>query len=155
MNDSSEIQKQLLAVAEGLIEYRFHLARLLFGLESKEAEEALARADLESAIVDHFDPLLKAILKVAGGLRGTLLEAALDLAGLRHRLHCVREALPVSEDEEAMLEGRIPADLPVEIRLSLVAVIDDQLDLAYHNLLRAVRCTTEVERPSNEAAEAA
>ncbi|MES1245060.1 MAG: hypothetical protein ABUT39_25875 [Acidobacteriota bacterium] len=142
MNDSSEIQKQLLAVAEGLIEYRFNVARLLFGLESaeEETEEAMMRADLECAIVDHFDPLLKAILQVAGGLRGTLLEAALDLAGLKHRLHCVRAALPVSEDEDAMLDGRIPADLPAEIKLSLVAVIDGQLDLAYHNLLRAIRC---------------
>lgn len=141
LTDSSEARLQLLKTAESLISNRFRLARLVFGLESAvdETEEALLRADLECAIVDHFDPLLKTILKAAGGLRGTLLEAALDLAGLRHRLEIFREVLPCSRDEDAMLDGEIPADMATEMKLTLVAVIEDQLNLAYDNLLHAVR----------------
>ena len=133
-------ESQLLKVAEGLIGYRFDLARILFGLEStgEASPEAELRSDLECAIVDHFDPLLKTILKAAGGLRGMLLEAALDLAGLRHRLQCFREALPCSQDEDAMFDGELPADLPTEMKITLAAVIEDQLNLAYENLLHAV-----------------
>jgi hypothetical protein len=140
MTDLSDAQMRLLKVAEGLVGYRFDLARLLFGLENagEAGPEAEFRADLECAIVDHYDPLLKTILKAAGGLRGTLLEAALDLAGLRHRLQCFREVLPCPQEEEAMLDGKIPADLPTEIKMTLVAVIEDQLNPAFENLLHAV-----------------
>lgn len=153
MNDSSESQMQLLKVAEGLIAFRFNLARLLFGLESAaaETEEALLRADLECAIVDHFDPLLKTILKAAGGLRGSLLEAALDLAGLRHRLQCFRERLPCSQDADAMLDGKIPPDLPTEMKLTIVAVVEDQLDQAYENLLHAVGYNVPESPPESSA----
>jgi hypothetical protein len=46
------------------------VARLVVGLEGagEETEEAALRANLECAIVDHFDPLLKTILKAAGDL---------------------------------------------------------------------------------------
>jgi hypothetical protein len=68
-----------------------------------------------------------------------LLEAALDLAGLRHRLQCLRATLPSSPDEDAMLDGDIPADVPAEMKVTIMAVVEDQLNLAYDNLLHAVR----------------
>jgi hypothetical protein len=37
-----------------------------------------------------------------------------------------------------MLDGKIPADLPTEIKMTLVAVIEDQLNPAFENLLHAV-----------------
>lgn len=141
MTDPSDAQMQLLKVAEGLIQYRFDLARLVFGLASAgedQAEEIAFRADLDCALADHFDPLLKTILGAAGGLRGTLLEATLDLAGLRHRLQCFYETLPRSPQEDAMLDGEIPADVPTEMKITIVAVIEDQLNLALENLLHAV-----------------
>jgi hypothetical protein len=153
MNDSTDVQLQLLQLAEGLIRYRFDLARLVFGLESSEQdqpEEAALRADLECAIVDHFDPLLKTILKAAGGLRGALLETALDLAGIRHRLQCFREGLPCSQDEDDMFDGKIPADVPTEMKITLAAVIEDQLDLAYENLLYAVGYSAPEPAPENQ-----
>jgi hypothetical protein len=141
MNDSSETQRQLLTIAEKLIRHRFNLARLVSGLESdeeKQSEEAVLRADLECAIVDHFDPLVKVILQSAGGLRGKLLEAALDVAGLRHRLECLSKALPRSEHEDAMFEGEMPPDLLTEIKITIGAVIEDQLNDAYQNLVFAM-----------------
>lgn len=158
MNDSSEIQMQLLRTAESLIRYRFDLARLAFGLESagEEAGAATLRADLECAIVDNFDPLLRTILRATGGPRGRLLEAALDLAGLRHRLQCLGAALPPSPEEDAMLDGRIPADVPTEMKTTIMAVVEDQLSLAYENLLHAVRYNAPEAQPETaDAAEAA
>lgn len=66
-DDLSDDRMLLLKTAEDLIAHRFQLARLVFGLESagEEDEEAALRGDLECAIVDHFDPLLKTILKAA------------------------------------------------------------------------------------------
>lgn len=141
MNDSSETQKQLLKIAEKLIQHRFNLGRLVSGLESneeKQAEEAVLRADLECAIVDHFDPLLRAVLQTAGGLRGRLLEAALDIAALRYRLESLARSLPRSEHENAMFEGEMRPDLLTEIQITIGAVIDDQLNDAYENLVHAV-----------------
>lgn len=141
MNDTSETQRQLLKIAERLIQHRFNLARLVSGLESdeeKQAEEAVLRADLECAIADHFDPLLRTMLQTAGGLRGKLLEAALDIAGLRHRLECLARTLPRSEHEDAMFEGEKPPDLLTEVKITLAAVIEDQLNDAYQNLVFAM-----------------
>jgi hypothetical protein len=141
MNESTDAQIKLLKLAEGLIQYRFSLAHLVFGLECSEENqpaEAALRADLECAIVDHFDPLLRTILGSAGGPRGTLLEAALDLVGFKHRLQSLCEALPRSPQEDAMLDGEIPSDVPTEMRTTINAIIEDQLDLALENLLHAV-----------------
>lgn len=141
MNDSSATQKQLLKIAEKMIEHRFSLARVIAGLESdeeKETEEAVLRADLECAIVDHFDPLVRAILQSAGGLRGKLLEAALDVAALRHRLECLARLLPRSQHEDAMFEGDMPPDMSTEMKITIGAVVEEQLADAYENLLHAV-----------------
>lgn len=141
MNDSSETQKQLLKLAEKLIQTRFSLGRLVFGLESderKKAEEAALRADLECALADHFDPLLRTMVQVAGGLRGKLLEAALDVAELRHRLECLSKSLPRSDHEDAMFEGEMQPDLLTEIKITIGTVIDDQLSDAYENLVFVV-----------------
>jgi hypothetical protein len=149
MTDITEvqIQMQLLKVAEGLIRYRFELARLILELESGAEEEDQAedsvqpekelRSDLECALADHFDPLLKMILEAVGEPRGLLLETALDLVGLRHRLRCFCETLPRSPLEDAMLDGDIPADVPTEMRTTINAIIEDQLDLAFENLMHA------------------
>jgi hypothetical protein len=69
-DDLSDARMQLLKMAEGLIANRFHVARLVSGLKGAgdETEEAALRANLECAIVDHFDPLLKTVLKAAGDL---------------------------------------------------------------------------------------
>ncbi|HEX3127337.1 MAG TPA: hypothetical protein VH394_08410 [Thermoanaerobaculia bacterium] len=143
MNDLFDVE--LLKIVERLIACRFDLAALILGLgKTGEAEEEGPEAELcavlECAILDHFDPLLKGLLNAAGGPRGALLEAAFDLAVVRHRLESLRAALPSSPDEDAMLAGEIPADLPAEMKMTLVAVIDDQLGTAYENLLQAVRC---------------
>lgn len=141
MNDSSDTQKQLLKIAEKLIQIRFSLGRLAFGLESdeeKQVEEAALRADLECALVDHFDPLLRTMLQATGGLRGRLLEAALDVASLRHRLECLGKSLPRSEHEDAMFEGEMQPDLLTEIKITIGTVIDDQLSDAYENLVFVV-----------------
>lgn len=140
MDDTSETQRQLLKIAEKLIEHRFSLARVVSGLESdeeKQAGEAALRADLECAIIDHFEPLVKAILQSAGGLRGKLLEAALDVAALRHRLESLARQLPRSQHEDAMFEGEMRPDLATEMKITIGAVIDDQLNDAYENLLFA------------------
>jgi hypothetical protein len=142
----SDTQTELLKVAEGLIRHRFDLARLVFGLESIQEDQAddsakpgtELRSDLECALVDHFDPLLRTILGSAGGPRGKLLEAALDLAGFKYRLQSFCEALPRSPQEDAMLDGEIPSDVPTEMRTTINAIIEDQLDLALENLLYAV-----------------
>lgn len=157
MKNPSPVQMRLLKMTEGLIRYRFDLARLAFSLEGarEETEDAGLRADLECAIVDHFDPLLRTILEAAGDPRGKLLEAALDLAGLRHRLDCLRESLPSSPEEDAMIDGDIPTDVPTEMKLTLMAVVEDQLNLAYENLLHAAGYyTLDLERLLLEAPEA-
>jgi hypothetical protein len=146
MTDLSNAQTELLRVAEGLLRYRFDLTRLVFELESFQEDQADAtakpeaelRSDLECALMDHLDPLLRTILGAAGGARGKLLEVALDLGRLKNRLQAFCEALPHSPQEDAMLDGEIPSDVPTEMRTTVGAIIEDQLNLALENLLHAI-----------------
>ncbi len=139
------IHETLLDIAEGLVRFRFQLAGLTFDLASYGTDEADVigdaetglRAHLEHALVDHFDPLLRSLLGSAGGTRARLLEGVLDLAGLQHRLQTVADNLPRSPREDAMLDGEIPPDAPMEVRTTIGAILEDQLDLAIGNLLRA------------------
>jgi hypothetical protein len=64
-----------------------------------------------------------------------MMEAALDITVLRSRLRILAASLPRSPEEDAMLEGRVPLDEPTEMRLTLNAVVEDQLDQALGNLL--------------------
>lgn len=138
----STTQEQLLDVTQALFGFRFHLTGVLSRLKAEqEGVEADAetelRSNVECAIVDNFDPLLRTLLAASGGPRAKLLEAALDLAGLRLRLEIFSANLPRSSQEEAMLEGEIPADVPTEMRTTITAVVEDQLNLALDNLLHA------------------
>jgi hypothetical protein len=139
--DSSNTEMRLLKLAEALIRSRLGLGRLVLSLENDEEEspETELRSDLECVLIDHFDPLLKAMCGATGGPRGELLEAAFDTMKLMLRLQTLGQELPHSPQEEEMLEGAIPTDVPTEIRITLVAVVEDQLDLALENLLHAVR----------------
>jgi hypothetical protein len=151
--DLSATQEQLLDVTQALIRFRFHLAGLLSGLKAEQEggepnPETDLRSDVECALVDNFDPMLRTLLAAAGGSpRAKLLEAALDLAGFRLRLQTFSEGLPRSPEEEAMLEGSIPADVATEMRTTINAILADQLDLALDNLLHAAGY-----RPPDEAA---
>lgn len=140
-----ETRERIVSVAGGLLRFRFRLAGLAFDLERFEtvpadeiadAEPAL-RANLEDLLVERFDPLMRELLAAAGDPRAILLEVVLDLAGLQHRLQTAARDLPRSPDEDAMIEGEIEPDLFTEIRTTINAVNDDQLDLAIDNLLAA------------------
>lgn len=140
-----DVEERLLRVTEGLIRFRFRLPGKVLDLASfaedhadtiSDAEVEL-RAHLEQAFVDHFDPLLRLLLKAAGDPRAQVLEAVLDLVGLQHRLKAVADNLPRSPREDEMIEGRIPPDSPTEMRTTINAVVEDQMDLAISNLLRA------------------
>lgn len=142
MINLSAIQGQLLDVTQALVRFRFHLAGLLSGLKAEqdglEADaETELRSDVECALVDNFAPLLRTLLTAAGGPQAKVLETALDLAGLRLRLEIFSANLPRSSQEDAMLEGEIPADVPTEMRTTITAVVEDQLNLALDNLLHA------------------
>jgi hypothetical protein len=50
-----------------------------------------------------------------------------------------------------MLDGKIPPDLPTEMKLALVAVIEDQLNQAYENLLHAVGYNVPKSPPESSA----
>lgn len=140
-----KVQEHLLGIVDGLVRFRFRLAGVPFDLEGStgqsegvEDAETELRSNLECALIDHFDPLLRTLLNtVASHPRAKLLEAALDLAGVKHRLNCLSENLPRSPQEDAMLDGEIPADEPTEMRITINAVLVDQLDLAIDNLLHA------------------
>ncbi len=139
--------EEILSLMEGLLRFRFRLAGMAFDLERFEADvadeitdaEAALRVSLEDSLVQHFDPLLRALLAAAGDPRSTLLEVVLDLASLKHKLQAFAHDLPRSPQEDAMLEGEIPSDSPTEIRTTINAVNGDQLDLAIENLLHAAR----------------
>jgi hypothetical protein len=143
MTELSSAREKLLDVTEAMVRFRFHLVGVLSGLrnpdlagEETDAETEL-RSDLECALVDNFDPLLRTLLAAAGGARAKVLEGALDLAGLKLRLQALSDSLPRSPREDAMLEGEIPADVPTEMRTTINAVVEDQLDFALDNLLHA------------------
>lgn len=145
MPDMPVVQEKLLEIVDGLVRFRFVLSGVTLDLEGStdqadgatDAETEL-RSNLECALVDHFDPMLRTLLNTAGGHpRAKLLEAAVDLAGVRHRLKVIAENLPRSPQEDAMLDGDIPADEPTEMRTTINAILGDQLDLAIDNLLHA------------------
>lgn len=125
-----------------LVRIRFHLASLAASLETDQDEEdenpeiAELRADVECALIDHFDPMLRTLLEASGSTRAKVLQAAIDIEGLKNRLRNLSASLPRSPQEDAMFDGEIPPDEPTDIRITLNAVVDDQLDLALGNLLR-------------------
>ena len=144
MPDLSTAREMLFDMTETLARLRFHLASVVEGLEMDQEEDEEdpeveeLRADVECVLFDHFDPMLRSLLAAAAGdPRARVLEAALDVAGLRTRLQILSAGLPRSPREDAMIEGEIPADVPTEMRTTLNAVIVDQLDLALANLLHA------------------
>jgi hypothetical protein len=144
MFDISAAREHLFDMTETLVRLRFHLASVVDGLETDQDGEEEdpdvddLRADVECALFDHFDPMLRSLLAAAAGNpRARVLETALDVAGLKTRLQVLSASLPRSPREDAMIEGEIPADVPTEMRTTLNAVIVDQLDLALANLLHA------------------
>ncbi len=144
MPDLEDVQDQIVSVVGRLARFRFRLAAVAFDLERFEPDradvitdiESGLRASLENALVETLDPLLRALLDTAGNERAALLKAALDLAGVRNSLQSLADNLPRSPQEDAMLEGEIPPDLFTEIRSTVSAVNEDQLDLAINNLLQ-------------------
>jgi hypothetical protein len=142
MFDISAAREHLFDTTESLVRLRFHMASVALGLEidpeDEDPEAENLRADVECVLFDHFDPMLRSLLAAAAGNpRARILEAALDVARLRTRLQALSASLPRSPEEDAMLEGRIPADVPTEMRTTINAVVEDQLDLAFDNLLHA------------------
>ncbi|HEX3129368.1 MAG TPA: hypothetical protein VH394_18680 [Thermoanaerobaculia bacterium] len=143
MIDTSATRELLFDLTESLVRLRFHLASLVAGLETDRDEEeenpdiGELRADMECALFDHFDPMLRSLLTAAGNPRARILEAALDVAGLSSRLRVLSANLPRSPQEDAMIEGEVPPDVSTEMRITLNAVVVDQLDMALSNLLHA------------------
>lgn len=142
MIDIPAARQHLFDMTATLVRIRFHMASLAIGLETDQDEEeedpdiGELRADVECALFDHFDPMLRALLQASGSTRAKVLQAALDVAGLRSRLRNLSASLPRSPREDAMFEGEIPPDEPTDMRITLNAVVEDQLDLALDNLLR-------------------
>jgi hypothetical protein len=62
------VRAQILKIAAGLMEYRSQIAALAAGLPACNPTGDLSelRADLECALVDAFDPLLRALLAAGG-----------------------------------------------------------------------------------------
>ncbi len=145
MDDATDQKERLLKAAEKLTRFRFRLPGLAFDLERFEPDradeitdiEAGLRASLESALAEHFDPLLRSLLEALEDERARLLETVLDLTALQGRLQTLADSLPRPRQEEAMIEGEIPPDSATEIRTIVSTVNDDQLDLAIDNLLYA------------------
>lgn len=143
MIDIPATREHLFDMTETLVRLRFHMASLVTGLETDHDEEEEnpeigdLRADVECALFDHFDPMLRSLLAATPNPRARVLEAALDVAGMRNRLRLFSASLPRSPREDDMLEGRIPADVPTEMRTTINAVVEDQLNLALDNLLHA------------------
>jgi len=142
MIDITAAREHLFDMTETLVRVRFHMASVAAGLETDLDEEeenpdaGNLRADLDCLLFDHFDPMLRSLLAAAADRpQARVLEAALDLAGLRSRLRLLAASLPHSPGEDDMLEGRAPLDEPTEMRITLNAVVEDQVDLALDNLL--------------------
>lgn len=85
-----------------------------------------------------------------GGAEGTtaaataqaeLCAAAAELLRVEDRLRAVRDALPRSPDEDAMFEGRVPWDLPTELRAAVECVLDEHVRASIESLERASRVT--------------
>jgi hypothetical protein len=144
MIDTTAAREHLFDMTETLVRVRFHMASVAAGLETDLDEEeedpdiGNLRADLECLLFDHFDPMLRSLLAAAADRpQARAMEAALDLAGLRSRLRLLAASLPRSPQEDDMLEGKAPLDEPTEMRITLNAVVEDQLDQALGNLLHA------------------
>ena len=70
------VRAQILEIAQAMTAFRTRIAAIAAGLETSEKppedagptdELSELRADLECALVDSFDPLLRALLAAAGG----------------------------------------------------------------------------------------
>jgi hypothetical protein len=153
MIDISAAREHLFDMTETLVRVRFHMASVAAGLETDRDEEeenpeiGNLLADVECLLFDHFDPMLRSLLAAAADRpQARVMEAALDLAGLRTRLRSLSASLPRSPREDAMFEGEIPPDTPTEMRIVLSAVVEDQLDLALDNLLHAAEYSPPEER---------
>lgn len=79
----------------------------------------------------------------AAEAQATLSAIALDLLGIEDRCQQLLESLPRSPDEDAMIEGRIPLDLPTELRATVECFMVDELRPAVESLERAARVSEE------------
>lgn len=70
-------------------------------------------------------------------------ELAGELARIVLRLEELLSSLPRSEDEDAMLELRVPSDVPTEVRTIAECVIHDNLRPAILCLAKASKVTAE------------
>ncbi len=156
MSEILEIRDQILGVLESLISHRLHLRGLVDNLAVAQ-DEALGDGEtegdapapepaaeemaavLECLLADSFDPLLRGLLATLDTPRSRLLGAALDLEQVRGSLNRIAAGLPHSPEEDAMLEGEIPADPPTEMRTTIHVVLVEQLGPAVDNLLYAAR----------------
>lgn len=142
MFDITAVREHLFDMTQTLVHVRFHMASVAAGLETDLDEEEEnpeigdLRADVECLLFDHFDPMLRSLLAAAADRpRARIMEAALDIACLRSRLRLLAASLPRSPEEDNMLDGKALLDEPTDLRLTLNAVVEDQLDQALDNLL--------------------
>jgi hypothetical protein len=128
-------------LARGLFEYRRQLETLATGLGSgaSAGDEAVTelRSAIECLLCDHFDPLVRGLLGALSGPAGQLAMAVQNLWGAERLLLSLASELPHSPLEDAMLDGEIEMDEPTEMRVTISAVLEDQLGLAVENLLHA------------------
>jgi len=68
---------------------------------------------------------------------------ALNLLGIEDRCQQLLASLPRSPNEDAMIEGRIPLDLPTELRATVECFLVDELRPAVESLERAARVSEE------------
>lgn len=66
-----------------------------------------------------------------------------DLVPLEERCQEVLDSLPLSDNEVAMLEARIPWDLPIEIRTTVGSLLEGEIHPAIESLERASQVTEE------------
>jgi hypothetical protein len=64
---------------------------------------------------------------------------ALDLLGIEDRCQQLLGSLPRSPKEDAMIEGRLPLDLPTEVRATVECFLVDELRPAIESLERVAR----------------
>jgi hypothetical protein len=76
-------------------------------------------------------------------VQAALSAIALNLLGIEDRCQQLLASLPRSPDEDAMIEGRIPLDLPTELRATVECFMVDELRPAIESLERVARVSEE------------
>jgi hypothetical protein len=73
--------------------------------------------------------------------QAALAEIAAEMLGVEDRLQAIVATLPHHPQEEAMLEGAIPCDVPTELRGTIEVTIEDDIRPAIRRIERAARAT--------------